>query len=209
MNILEKYDRPFIYGGILMNLFLSLQIFILWYSPNLNEAGKIYTAVWLIIFEFFLVHSSLITAVLPKKVSIPFLFVFYGSFAWLFNSKLPGNIILIVYMIMVFNRMRFAFYEVDPKTKRKTKWLSGMAIATYFVLAFIIGFGNEYVSKLGLTDSYLSLSGYNGLKLAGGEFIDHPHLALSLGSIYYFLLSIQEGVLLNIRKANQTGINNI
>lgn len=200
MTIVEKYEKPFAYTGILMNLVLSFQFLILWYSPKLDEAEKIYTAVWLIIFELFMVHSSVLTASLPKKVSIPFLFVFYGFYAWFFNSKAPGNIILYIYLIMVFNRMRYAFYEVDPQFKKKTIWLSGLALVTYFSLAFVIGFGREYVSEFGLTDVYLALSGYNDLKSAKGEFIDHPHLALSVGCIYYFLLSFQEGILLNYWK---------
>ena len=191
MGIIEKYEKRFEYAGILMNLFLAFQFFILWYSPELDQAGKIYTSLWLIVFEFFMVHSSVILAVLPKRVSFIFLFVFYGTFAWIFNKMVPGNLILYIYLILVFNRMRYAFYEVDPLVKKRTVWSSRLAFVSYLILMVIIALGNQYVSRLGLTEEFLITSGYTQLASATGLFVEQPHLALCLGCIYYTVLSVE------------------
>ncbi|MGI9547602.1 MAG: hypothetical protein ACR2MM_10220 [Flavobacteriaceae bacterium] len=209
MGVIEKYEKPFEYAGVLMNLFLAIQFIMLWYSPGMEQAEKIYTSVWLIMFEFFMVHSSVVLAVLPKKISFIFLFAFYGIFAWLFNRMVPGNLILYIYLILVLNRMRYAFYDVEVTIKKRTIWSSSIAFVTYIVLGLIIGFGNEYVSQFGLTEEYLSTSGYNQMITKGGFFIDRPHLGLCLGAIYYIFLSVETVILTNYWRINKVRLTDI
>lgn len=210
MSIIEKYEKRFEYAGILMNLFLAIQFFMLWYRPELDQAEKINTTLWLVIFELLMVHSSAIMAVLPKRISFIFLFAFYGTFAWLINKMVPGNLILYIYLIMVLNRMRYAFYDVDPLVKKRTLWGSGLALATYLILMVGIALGNQYVSRLGLTEDFLVTSGYTELASAKGLFIEQPHLAICLGCFYYVILSVETIILYRywrLNKVQQTELN--
>ena len=196
ISIIEKYDRQFEYAGILMNVFIVYQLLQLWVFPQPTQAEKIYSMSSLMAFEFVLVHSGVFMALMPKKWSLIIFVPFYGLFAYAFNKSMPNNVILITYMFVVLNRMRFAFFNVDKKFKDRTILFSIIALIVYFILIFVVAFSSEILPPFGLTNEFLNLSGYNKLKSnlggSGGLFLDAPQTGLCLGILYYSILAITD-----------------
>lgn len=199
MNIIEKYDRQFEYAGILMNLAIAYQFYNVWSQPDLENFETISTLASLMIFEFILVHSGVFMAVMPKKISLYILLPFYGLFALAFNTMTESNIILYIYLMVIFNRMRFAFSDVSPRLKSRAIITSIIAALLYFVLIFAVVVPMEYIPELGLTPTFLENSGYNANKTSGGIFIDTPHIAICFGFCYYCALSIAEALLIRYK----------
>jgi len=196
MNIIEKYDRQFEYAGILINLLIAYQFYAVWSNPSINDAGIVSTLAILMAFEFIMVHSGVFMVVIPRKISLYVLFPLYGLFALAFNTMTESNTILIAYLLIIFNRMRFAFSDVSPGLKNRAILTSVLAAIIYFVLIFVIMFNMNSIPELGLNTSFLEISGYNAAKTSGGVFIDAPHIAICFGLIYYCFLVIIEVLLL-------------
>lgn len=196
VNIVEKYNKPFEYAGILMHLIIAFQFLKLWYQPNFDDAEKIYAMAVLMAFEFILMHSGVFMAVMPKKISLYVLVPIYGLFAWAFSQSMPDNSILIIYGFIILNRMRFAFSDVSPALKNKAILTSTLGAFSYFVLIFVCVFTNSIFGELGLTPSFLDISGYFNHTKASGAFIDTPHIAIGFGFFYYCALTLIEAVLL-------------
>ncbi|MCM5662364.1 hypothetical protein [Galbibacter mesophilus] len=197
LNIIEKYDKQFEYVGIAMYVFIASQFFQLWLFPEETQAEKIYSMSFLIIFEFVMVHSGVFMAVMPKKWSFFIFIPFYGVFAWAFNHAVPNNVVLITYLVVVLNRMRFAFFNADKRLKERAAAFSVFALIVYFVLTFVVLFSAEILPEFGLTAEFLEKSGYNAIKSATGTFVDVPQTALCLGVLYYSALAIIEAKLVS------------
>ena len=196
MNIIKKYDKPFEFAGIIMNLIIAYQIYLLWSQPQLTDVNKIYSMVILIVFEFFMVHSGALMALIPRKISLKILFPFYGLFAIIFSTILSNSIILIVYLLAVFNRMRFAFSDVSISIKVRAIVTSLLALLAYFILVFVILVGQFFISPLGLSAEFLEQSNYLTSSNTKGLFIEAPHIALAFGCIYYIIIASIEGYML-------------
>jgi hypothetical protein len=192
-NIIEKYDKHFAYTGVLINLIMVYQFYILLTNPGLEDAHKIYTIAILTGFEFIMVHSGVFMSVFPKKITLYFLFPIYGLFALAFNSMVEGNYILYLYLIIVFNRMRFAFADVSPAMKNRAVLGSVFNAMTWFVLIFVFAFNAEKFKVFGLTDAYLTLSGYYEISGSdGGLTAEMPNVALLFAITYYLFLALIE-----------------
>jgi len=192
MNILEKYERPFEYIGAFMNLMLAYQFFNLWYKPTVNDVFKINDFAILMAFEFVMVHSGVFMSVFPKKISL-FVFVpLYGLFAWAMNASVSDNSILIIYGVVVFNRMRFAFSDVSKAIRNRNILFSVLAVAIYFFLVLGFTILNEKVPRLGLTENFLTKINYFDTINASGLFVEKPHVPLALGTVYYIFLCLLE-----------------
>jgi len=211
MNIIEKYDKQFAYMGVLINSIMAYQFYLLWTNPSIEDVNKIYSVAVLMGFEFIMTHSGVFMSVFPKKLSLYIFFPFYGLFALAFNSMVEGNTILYLYLIVVFNRMRFAFSNVNKVLKTKAILMSIFAAITYFVMIFIFTFNAENISVLGLTEEYITMSGYNKTKKIGGIFTDMPHVAISFSVFYYIALALIELFLLKVfsYKKITKSINNL
>jgi len=197
MNILEKYDKPFEYGGILIKLFIAYQFFTLWTNPQLSDATKISDLAILMAFEFVMVHSGVFMAVMPRKITLYVLVPIYALFALAFNMSVSNNTILILYLMVVFNRMRYAFSDVSKAVKSRTIFISVLAAIIYFVLIFVMMFNMNSLPEYGLNANFLEASGYNAAKTSSGVFADAPHTAIAFGFIYYSILAIIEALLIN------------
>ncbi len=191
MNFIEKYDSQFAFSGVLFNLGLVIQAYLLWTNPSINDADKIYTIAVLSAFEFFMIHSGVFMAVFPRKVSLFLFFPLYGLFAFAINSMSEGNFVIYMYLIIVFQRMRFAFADVDIKIKNKAISISVYAVIIWMFAIFIILLNKENIPVLGLKEDFLTLSNYR-LKKSIGIFTEKPHLALAFAMIYYSLLALTE-----------------
>ena len=101
-----------------------------------------------------------------------------------------GDIVAYVYLMAVFNRMRFAFFNTSEELKNKQIGRSVFAVMFYFFLLMFVSFGNALIPKFGLNEANLIRIGYDEAKTHGGLLLDEPQTALCLGTIYYFLLAL-------------------
>jgi hypothetical protein len=187
---IRKFLALLEYLDIAFTLFLSYQFFRLWLSPNIDDAGMIYSFAILMGFEFIMVHSGVFMSAFKLKASLLIFFPFYGIFALMFNFFVDNNTVLILYLVVVFNRMRFAFFTTDKTTKMKAASLSILGAVVYFLLMFAVAIGAEMLPDFGLNAQFLAASNYEHFKRVGGLFADMPKTAMCLGGFYYLLLSL-------------------
>ena len=157
----------------------------------MDDAGTIGTMAILMIFEFLLVHSGVFMALMPRKISL-FVFVpFYGIFAIGLNFYVYDNLILLAYLLVVINRMRFAFTDVSDQIRIRVIRNSVSAAKCYILLLLPICFFANFIFELGLTEDYLTRSGYFDLQVGkGGMFIDMPHIPMFFGFLYYTIMAL-------------------
>ena len=192
LNIIEKYNRQFQYAGLLMTVLIAFQFYQIWQNPVLGDAPKISTMALLMDFEFIMVHSGVLMSVMPKKISLYVLIPFYGLFALAFNAVAEDHTVLIIYFLIVFNRMRFAFSDVPKVMKERAILQSVLAALTYFFLIFPFIFGADYVPKWGMTEAAMETIRYPEDSNAAGTLVEMPHVAFAFGFTYYCILAIIE-----------------
>lgn len=180
----------FDFVDILFTLFLSYTFFRLWINPGIEDAATIYSLAVLMAFEFIMVHSGVFMAVMPLRWSVFIFFPVYGLFALAFNTMIPDNTIIWLYLLVVLNRMRFSFVQVNKEVRIRQLGNSALAAMLYFILVIIVSFASGIIPDFGLTTDYLDASGYHNIKLNGGLFLDVPKVALCFGALYYFLLAV-------------------
>ncbi|EWH12549.1 hypothetical protein IZU89_07960 [Cellulophaga lytica] len=197
MNIIEKYDKPFRYGAIVLNVIFAYKLFVVWYTPNITDATKILSYVTLMAFEFAMVHSGLFMAFLPKRTSLFLLVPLYGAFALAFNSFIEGNDILILYCVVVFNRMRYAFFNVKQELKNELILKSVISVIGYFFLLLGTLLIQSVIPELGLTKDFLAKSNFYKDLTITGLFVSQPQIPLFFGVLYYLFLAITDAYLIN------------
>lgn len=191
-NIIEKYNRQFEYAGLLMTLLIAFQFYRIWQNPIMGDAPKISTMALLMVFEFIMVHSGVFMSVMPKKISLYVLIPLYGLFALAFNAAAEDHTVLIIYLLVVFNRMRFAFSDVPKVMKERAIFRSVLAALIYFLLIFPLIFGADYVPEWGMTTAAMEAIQYPEDSNATGILIEMPHVAIAFGFTYYCILAIIE-----------------
>ncbi len=197
MNIIEKYNKPFEYFSAFMYLLLAYQYFALWSQPNNYQISRIIDFSILIIFEFIMVHSGVFMSAIPKKTSLLALVPFYGVFVLAFNATTSDNNLMILYGIITFNRMRFAFADVSDQLKLNNIMFSVLSAVIYILLLFATLIGQDLIPKLGLTKDFLEYSAYLDHTSARGEFIEKPHISLAMGMFYNISIALLEIYLVN------------
>ena len=191
INVIEKYDTQFAYIGVMMNVVLAAQAYWLWINPTMNDATKIYTIAVLISFEFFMVHSGVFMAAFPKKISLFIFFPLYGLFALSINAMVDGNSVLILYLVVVFQRMRFAFTNVNKGLKNKAESFSVFAVLIWMLTILILIISKNHIPLFGLDENFLVMSGYRE-KHSIGIFTKEPNIAMAFAFFYYLLLALTE-----------------
>jgi len=197
MRILEKYDTSLVYTGVAMNLLLAFQYFKFWCWPQYGDIDTITTLTLFITFEFILVHSGVFMALAPRKMSLFLFFPFYGVFAYGFFKAGNNPFIIVSYLLIMLNRMRFAFSDVSEAIRSRAILTSILAAGIYFVLIFVVLFSQSILPDLGLNEPFLKQSGYFEQNSSGGLFNEDPKTALCLGCIYYLILALIEVKLIN------------
>ncbi|MCB4798398.1 hypothetical protein [Neotamlana laminarinivorans] len=197
MNIIEKYDKPFQYGALMLNVVMAYKFFMLWYAPSFQDNEKITSFISLMVFEFVMVHSGIFMAVMPKRISLFIMVPFYAVFAFAFNTMTNDNSILVLYCIVVFNRMRFAFSDTSSDLKARVILNSFSSMGVYFVLIFVVLIFQSLIPFLGLTPTFLKETNFYESITATGEFIEKPHITMCFGVLYYIGLSIVEAYFLS------------
>lgn len=196
MNVIEKHEKPFIYTGIILNTFIAYQFCVLWLSPNIDDAPKILSFASLMAFEFVMVHSGLFMAFMPRRISLFILVPFYGIFALIFTAIAKDSLILISYLLVIINRLRYAFSDVSKEMKGQLIIRSIGAMAIYFCLIFIILIFQGLIPEIGLNTTFLNTSGYYNILTSSGVFVETPHIAIVFGMLYYILLAIFEAYMI-------------
>lgn len=185
-----NYLRPFDVLDIVLTLLIAYQYISFWLFPSAAEVGIIYSFVILIAFEFVMVHSGVFMAVMPLKYVLFLFFPIYGLFAWAFNTMIDDNTILWLYLIVVLNRVRFAFANKnDEETKNRAIGTSIYAVLIYFFLVVIAAVTADWIPAFGLSTPFLDAAGYYSIADPGGIFTDMPETAMFVGTFYYLFLS--------------------
>lgn len=184
VGVIEKYNKVFEYTGACMSLLLAYQYFLIWKEPYNYPVTRIMDFTILILFEFIMIHSGVFMAVMPKKLSILILVPFYGIFTLAFNAMTSDNSLLLLYGFIVFNRMRFAFSDVEPDIRLKNILFSVFSMIAYVLLMFIVIGGSQLIPMLGLHNEFLKESGYLDNLTVQGQFVEQPHGAIVMGMLY-------------------------
>lgn len=190
--MIDKLDRSFAISGILLNCYILYQFLNSWINPQIDDVGAIYTLSVLIAFEFIMVHSGVFMAVIKRSISIIFFIIFYGVFAWQFNKFVYDDKILIIYLIVVLNRMRFAFFNASKQQKDRQLGFSGLAVICYAFALFPVLIFHNYIPKLGLTAEFLSSSNFAQYAKSDDLFTRQPQVPMAIGCLYYTLLITSE-----------------
>jgi hypothetical protein len=139
-----------------------------------------------------MVHSGVFMAVMPLKFSLFVFFPFYGLFAWGFNTIVSDNSIVMLYLLTVFNRMRFAFFNIDKQMQAELMLKSFYTLGIYFTTIMVVVISAQIIPKFGLTEAFLEKATYSKIKQGSGLMIDSPNVSMCLGCIYFILLSLLE-----------------
>ena len=183
----QRFD-PFMLVDIALHVCIAYLFFQIWATPSESDVDKIYALTTLILFEFIMVHSGILMAAFPPKFSIFIFFPFYGLFAWCFNQLVPDNSIMYLYLGVVLNRMRFAFFNADKETKRQNILWSVYACSIYIVLFLSVHVLSGKVPELGLTPDFLDRAAYSPSGI--GAMYNEPKIAMCIGMLYYIMLAL-------------------
>ncbi|MCD7899648.1 MAG: hypothetical protein LUH22_07180 [Bacteroides sp.] len=175
---------------LIFYLFLTYQYLRLWISPGPTDGPLIYYFCILMGFEFIMIHSGVFMAVLKPVISILIFFPVYGLFAWAFTSMIGDLSIVWLYLMVVFNRMRYAFFNVNQIEKTRVIITAAGTAIIYFVLLFVVLIFSGFIPPVGLTPDFLESSGYYEVKRVGGILTDYPETSMCFGALYYILIAM-------------------
>lgn len=193
-SILERSDIFFKCIGFLSYAYLAYTYYSLWAFPALNEGDLIFTYTILIALEFILIHSGVFMLVLSEsKFALLFFFLFYGLFVLAINALTPDNTVMYTYMLVVFNRMRFAFYkQPSPELKKRMTAYSAGIVLLYFLLFFIFKLGSDLIPRLAFTKEYIAASGYHLPANISSLGFENFYVALAFGFTYFTIIALIE-----------------
>ena len=172
-----------------MNGWLSYIFLSLWLHPQASDIELIYSLTILVLFEFILVHSGVFMSILGRswKGWLGFILI-YGLFALGMNTFVNGNQIIILYGVVVLNRMLTGLLKSGKAEKEQGLSMSAAYACVYFVLLLAVVFGSSYIPRCGLTEAFLQATDYVNINKAGGDFKDMPHIFICFGVMYYLIL---------------------
>jgi len=176
--------------GIFTYIGLIAALFWFWLHPSGTAAERINTIEIMFIFEFLMVHSGTMMAVMPRRLSLFVLIPFYGLFAWALSTAAPSSGFLWVYFGIVFLRMRFAFANTSRGEKVINIAVSISGVVIYFAAIIITALSASKLPRLGLTDEFLEEAGYQPEITEAVLNTAHHFVALMI--IYFTLIMIAE-----------------
>ncbi|MET3019621.1 hypothetical protein [Flavobacterium hydatis] len=186
-NINFHRNSPFSFIEYGFYAYYATVFLMVWLHPEQYNTSLINDLAILIVFEFIMVHSGVFMAVMPKRYSIFVFFPMYGLFAYSFNNSVIDTNIFYIYLLVVLNRMRFAFSNVSDEVRLKEIGKSVFRAMLYFVLLFAVVLGNAFVPKLGLTPDFLDKVHYFDKIKSSGLIMEKPYIAMCMGFLYYSL----------------------
>ena len=189
-SFFEKYNRFFEFNEAIMLAFIAYKYLQLWVNPAPADALTIFQYAGLMGFEFIMVHSGVFMVAMPARISLLVFVPLYGLFAWAFNEIIGGNLATNIYLIVVFNRMRFAFFNTSPRLMNIAFGKSALAAIVYFFLIFAVSLGQNLIPNFGLSEAGLERIGYENVKSHGGLLLDVPKTSMCLGFSYYSIMCL-------------------
>jgi hypothetical protein len=184
-NVISKWDRIFTGSSMLFTAFMLYQYFHYWVSPHKEDGETIYTLVIMIAFEFIMVHAGTFMTAFNNWKALLFFALLYSGFVFAFNSFVSDDVVFYSYLLMVLNRMRYAFVNVPKKTAQRIMGYSALWAICYFFSLMINAIASSKIPQFALTDSFLSQSNYRSFVKIGGLFTDEPKVAMSTGVMYF------------------------
>ncbi len=183
-----RYGR--IFDGITILIYAALvwEMWRIWNVPTIEDFPRLQTLALLMGFEFILVHSALFMAVAPRNLAIVFLLLVYGIMALMLNTGAENNIILYLYLGVMFTRLRFMFTQSTVEQRAHHLKISIIAGFIYVFSIAVIAIGEQSLPSKGLTESFLTREGYFDTLEVFGIFTEQPHLPLIMGMVYFSLL---------------------
>jgi len=184
MNLRSVW-RIFAWTNIVIYAFLVYEMWQLWTAPTPEDLGRITTFALLMGFEFILVHSAIFMKVFPRKISILFLIPVYGVVALMLNSGTDNNVILYLYLGLLFTRLRYMFSGADAEHRSKVLKTSIIAGFLYLFSVAVIALGETSLPEKGLNKAFLTANNYYESLTVQGIFTENPHLPLIMGIVYF------------------------
>lgn len=199
-NIVERYNKIFVVLSVALNLFIAFQFLKAWYAPDPDQTSHIATLAVLMGFEFVMVHSGVLMSAFSVKISLLIFFPLYGLFVWSFALLIDDwHVVVGLYLLVVFNRMRFAFSNVSVALKVKNILMSFFAAMVYLLVLLFVFIVSDYIPGLGLTDDFLRDISYSQTIKSDGLLLDEPQVALCMGVLYYLFLALMEFGFRNVK----------
>lgn len=189
-NILEKYNPQFEYAGALMSLLLSLQYLNLWLNAKPIDAEKILNFSGLILIEFIMIHSGVFMASVSKWISLLIFVPFYGLFVYKLYPEYGTEFLMYTYFAVILNRMRFAFFNVNPKLKKEQAMFSALSLIIYLLPLAAVLMLQDKIPYFKLTPEFLNQINFDNKDVDDDIFREKPNLAIGLGFIYFLMLSL-------------------
>ncbi len=168
------------------------EIWFVWHQPELVTHSVILSIAVLMAFEFILVHSGIFMSFFTQRRAWLFFAAFYGLFAWIFNAAMPNNIVLYVYAAVVFTRMGVLLFDQSEEQVWQARKSSIVGVPLYILSIAAVLIDQTMVPDFGLTQQYLTESGYLDSLNITGVFPEIPKTAFAASLIYYFGLIIWE-----------------
>lgn len=173
------------YTDVMLNLFMAGWFLRLWIAPQLEDADDIYSLSVLLAFEVLMLHSGTFMAFFPPKWSIFIFIPAYGLFAWAYSYTLEDNFILWIYLFVVLNRMRFAFFNKDIGLRLRTMKSSFISTFIYVIVLGLTLLVSDYLPEFGLTEAFLEEANPKD-----SFFLDGPVFVMAFGAFFYICLAI-------------------
>ncbi len=199
-TILSTAVTLLIYGALIWEMWS------IWTRPVPADFPRLQTLALIMGFEFLLVHSGLMAAVMPRKVSLFFILPVYGVVAYFLNLGAENNLILFLYAGVLVARLRFLFTPHTPLQKSRAIKISIVSALIYFFAVSVIAIGEASLPAKGLTQDFLQSEGYFETLRVSGIFTEHPHLPLIMGLVYFSLMALLELYLLFLRPPRRSAL---
>ena len=177
--------------------YLAFTAFNYLFFPQKAEITRIYDFCVLMAFEFILVIMNWLLSSLAGSKKIVFWLVvllFFVPFIYSF-SRFMIDVTLMIKIIapLLITHFIDLFSRISKKGKRTAENYYIYRIALYFLLLMFGAFANSIFPKCGLSDSFLASANYESInKGSGGLFCDEPNVAVTLGLLYFGILSLSK-----------------
>lgn len=192
MQILKRFDRIFDYVGVLLAAILSFMYFYMWLFAQPNNIGLVYSLAILLVFELFMIHSSILLMVTPRKFVVGLFILLFGGFVALLYLTMPPESVLLslLYISVVLIRMRYAFFPVYEDVKRYTLSISIFAVLLCIVLILVLSYFSPYISEFNLDRIFRGLSKLKHLPEQSTLVLEHGNLIMCFGFLYFGIMSL-------------------
>ena len=180
--------------SVLPDLLTALACMVVWISPMTFGPDAVKTVVLMMLMEFLMVHGTgFFTGIAfmddapPRKRLLGmlgllcFYALFVGAFAFSFKAWWP----VWVFAWLAISKALWIFVAPRDRAAEMDRQMKSWAFSTAAYLAAVFTTLMLPIPELGITASIQPELGLSG----GGEWIDHPHIAVAGMALYYFAIA--------------------